>query len=341
MTAYAVRRIGAFVVLLFVALTLLFLLLHALPDGSTYGLAPTVAANPEARAAAAEAQGLDRPLLEQYLDHMGGLLRGDLGESFADGSSVSAAVAAAVPVSAGLGLLAVLLGVFPGLVLGVVAAVRPRRRSTGAIRIGTLLAVSVPSYWLAVLGLVFVGERWPDLVPRAGGFVRLSEDPAAHLQALLLPAAVLGLGALGMVARTTRSALTEVLSGDDVRFARAMGMSERQVVTRVALRNAAPTGVTVAGLVIAGLLSGTVLVENVFQLPGLGQLMVNAFGRQDHPLAMGAAAVTAVIYLGLNLLVDLTLAALDPRMRSGRRPMATTRGRPTRPSARVGVGVGT
>lgn len=330
MMAYTLRRCCSFVALLLVALTLLFVLLHALPDESTYGLAPTVAANPEARAAAAEAQGLDRPLVEQYVDHMGGLVRGDLGRSFADGSSVWAAVSAAIPVSAALGILAVLLGVGPGLVLGIIAAVRPRRRTTGAIGIGTLLAISVPSYWLAVLGLVFVGGRWPALVPRAGGFVRLSDDPVAHVQALLLPAAVLGLGALGMVARTTRSALAEVLSGDDVRFARAMGMAERQVFTRVALRNAAPTGVTVAGLVIAGLLSGTVLVENVFQLPGLGQLMVTAFGRQDLPLAMGAAVVTAVIYLGLNLAVDLTLAALDPRMRGGRPALRTSRRRTAR-----------
>lgn len=318
MTRYLIRRLVGFAAMLVVALSGLFLLLHALPSGGTYGLAPTVAANPDARAAAAEAQGLDRPLVEQYVDHMGGLVSGDLGRSFADGSSVSEAVAAAVPVSLGLGILAALLGVIPGFVLGAVAALRPRGAADGAIRVGTLLAVSVPSYWLAVLALVFVGERWPDLVPQAGGLVRFSEDPVANIRGLVLPAIVLGLGALGMVARTTRTALLEVLSADDVRFARAMGMSDREVLRRVALRNAAPTGVTVIGLVIAGLLSGTVLVENVFQLPGLGQLMVNAFGRMDHPLAMGAAAVTAIIFLGLNLVVDLLLAMVDPRARTAR-----------------------
>lgn len=318
MTRYVVRRLAGFVAMLFLALSALFLLLHALPSGDTYGLAPTVAANPEARAAAAEVQGLDRPLAEQYVDHMGGLLRGDLGRSFADGSPVSDAVGAAVPVSLGLGLLAAVIGVLPGFALGAVAALRPRGTLDGLIRVVSLLAVSVPSYWLAVLSIVFVGERWPDLVPQAGGLVPFSEDPVANLRGLALPAVVLGVGALGMVARTTRNALLEVLSGDDVRFARAMGMTDRQVLMRVAARNAAPTGVTVIGLVVAGLLAGTVLVENVFQLPGLGQLMVNAFGRMDHPLAIGAAAVTAVIFLGLNLVVDLLLAAVDPRVRTAR-----------------------
>jgi peptide/nickel transport system permease protein len=325
-TRYLARRLASFALLLAAALTLLFLALHALSSGSTYGLAPTVAANPEARAAAAGEQGLDRPLLEQYVDHMGGMLRGDLGRSFADGSPVSDAVASALPISFGLGLLATAIGVVPGVVLGVVAALRPRSIVDGVVRVTSLLAVSVPSYWLAVISLVVIGDRWPELVPRSGGVVRFSDDPVANLQALLLPAAVLGLGALGMVARTTRTAVAEVLSGDDVQFARAMGMTRRQVMTRVALRNAAPTGATVAGLVVAGLLSGTVLVENVFQLPGLGQLMVNAFGRQDLPLAMGAAAVTAVVHLGLNLAVDVGLAAVDPRMRQDRSGPATSTG---------------
>lgn len=324
MTRYVLQRLGAFALLMVAALTLLFLALHVLASDSTYGLAPTVAANPEARAAAAEAQGLDRPLLEQYVDHMGDMLRGDLGTSYSDGSSVADSVSAAIPVSLGLGLMATLIGIVPGLLIGAVAAMRPRTVTDGAARLGSLLAVSVPSYWLAMMSLVVVGDRWPQFVPRAGGFVRFSDDPTANVHALLLPAAVLGLGALGMVARTTRTALVEVLSGDDVRFARAMGMTRRQVVTRVALRNAAPTGITVSGMVIAGLLSGTVLVENVFQLPGLGQLMVNAFGRQDLPLAMGAAAVTAIVYLGLNLVVDLALTLVDPRIRQTNTTTITT-----------------
>jgi len=341
MTSFVVRRVGTFLVMVAVALSLLFFLLHALPGDSTHGLAPTVAANPEAREAVARAQRLDRPLVEQYADHLSGLARGDMGRSFADGSPVWGSVSAALPVSLSLGLLAVVLGVVPGLVLGVVTALKPGRLADATIRVLSLLAVSVPSYWLAVLSLVWVGSRWPDLVPQAGGFVRFSDDPVASLQALLLPALVLALGALGMMARTTRTALVEVLSGDDVRFARAMGMSRYRVVTRVALRNAAPTCVTVLGLVVAGLLSGTVLVENVFQLPGLGQLMVNAFGRQDYPLAMGAATVTAVLFLGLNLVVDVTVAAIDPRqrkprgMRSARRPSAAAASSPTTATAVV------
>lgn len=317
MTGFVLRRLAGFMVTLLVGLSLLFVLLHALPGGEAAGLAPSVAADPGARAAVAEAQGLDRPLREQYVDHIGGLLTGDLGTSLSDGSPVADAVGTAVPVSLQLGLFAALLGVVPGLVAGAAAALRPHAPADGGVRVVALLAVSIPSYWLAVLLLVQVGDRWPDLVPQAGGFVTFGEDPVVNLRALLLPALVLGVGTFGVVARTTRTALVEVLAGDDVRFARAMGLSERHVLTHVALRNAAPTAVTVAGLVVAGLLAGTVLVENVFQLPGLGQLLVASFGRHDYPVAVAAASVTAVAYLGLNLVVDLALHALDPRTRTG------------------------
>jgi peptide/nickel transport system permease protein len=185
------------------------------------------------------------------------------------------------------------------------------------VRVATVVAISIPSYWLAVLCLVVAGERWPDLVPGAGGFTRFGEDPLASVRALLLPAVVLGLGGFAMVARSLRASLAGVLDGDDVHFARAMGMPERQVLGRIALRAVAPSTVTVVGLLLGGLVSGTLLVENVFALPGLGQLMVTAFTRGDHPLALGTALVTALVFLGLNLAVDVAVVALDPRARRG------------------------
>ncbi len=315
MTRWLIVRAAAFVLSVVVGLSGLFLMLHTLPGSDTAGLAPTVAANPEARAAARRAQGLDRPLVDQYLDHVRGLLRGDLGVSNSDGSPAADAVATAAPVSIQLGVMAATLGLLPGLAAGVVAARHVHRPGDGTIRLTALVAVSVPSYWLAVLLLVQVGNRWPGLLPQPGGFVEFSEDPGATVQSLMLPAVVLAVGTFGVVARTTRSALIEVLAGDDVLFARAMGMTERQVLTRVALRNAAPAAVTVVGLVVAGLLAGTVLVENVFQVPGLGQLLVSSFSRHDYPVAMAAATVTAVAYLGLNLVVDVALALVDPRHR--------------------------
>lgn len=316
MTGFVLRRLLVLVATVWVATTAMFLLLHASPGSPVNNLPPAVAADPEARAAVMAEQGLDRPLLEQYLAHLGDVVTGDLGTSLYDGSSVGAAIRTTVPVSLELGLLAAGFAIVPGALLGITAARHHGRAADGAARLATIAAISVPSYWLAVLCLVVVGERYPDLLPSAGGYTALGDDPLRNLRAMVLPAVVLGLGGFAMVARALRSSLVEILDGDDVRFARAMGMPERQVVRHIALRRAAPSTVTVLGLLVGSLVSGTVLVENVFQIPGLGQLMVTAFTREDYPLALGTALATAAIFLGLNLLVDVAVHALDPRVRS-------------------------
>jgi peptide/nickel transport system permease protein len=190
-------------------------------------------------------------------------------------------------------------------------------RRDGATRVLTVLALSVPSYWMAVLCLVVVGEQLPAFLPDAGGYVRLADDPLANLQTMVLPALVLGLAALAMVARSLRNALVGALGADDAQFARSMGMAERDVVRRIALPNSVVPTLTVMGLVIGGLMAGTVLIENVFQLPGLGQLMVTAFVRRDFPLALGAAVVTAVLFLTLNVVVDALAHLVDPRLTRG------------------------
>lgn len=315
MTRYLIRRLLILAVTILVAVTAMFGLLHASPSSPVNNLPPAVAADPEIRAAIMAEKGLDQPLVVQYGRYLRDLATGDLGNSLYDGSSVWESIAATAPVSFELGALATLMAVIPGIALGIASARRHGRPFDGASRLVTVLAISVPSYWLAVLCLVMVGERYPDLLPQAGGFTAFRDDPVANLQALVLPALVLGLAAFAMVARSLRTSLVEVYEGDDVRFARAMGMSERHILSRIALRNAAPSTITVAGLIIGGLVSGTVLVENVFQLPGLGQLMVLAFVRQDYPLALGTALATAVIFLGLNLAVDVAVVAFDPRAR--------------------------
>lgn len=315
MIRFALHRAAILLVTLVVAVSGLFLVLHASPGSPLTNLAPSVAADPEARAAVAREAGLDRSMAEQYGDFWASLLHLDLGTSLYDGSSVSEAIASAAPVSFQLGLMAAAVAIGPGVVAGVVAARRRGRPADAAVRVLSVVAISVPSYWLAVLCLVLVGERWPDLVPAAGGYTPFGTDPVASVRSLLLPAVVLGLGGFAMVARSLRSSLVGVLDGDDVHFARAMGMPEHQVLGRIALRAVAPSTVTVVGLLVGGLVSGTLLVESVFALPGLGQLMVTAFVRGDHPLALGTALVTAVVFLGLNLVVDVAGVALDPRAR--------------------------
>lgn len=319
MTRFLLTRLGAMVLTVLAAVTVLFLLLHASTASPVNSLPPQVAADPVARDAFLAERGLDGSLLTQYRRYIGRLARGDLGHSVYDGSPVRDAIATSAPVSLELGLLATVVAVVPGVAVGVTAARNRGRWPDGASRISTLLAISVPSYWLAVLCLVLVGERAPDLLPSAGGFRTFTDNPAANLRSLLLPAVVLGLSGFAMIARSLRTALIEVYDSDQVRFARAMGSSERSILRRIALRAAAPATLTVTGLVIATLASGTVLVEHVFQIPGMGQLMVVAFTHQDYDLALGCAVFTAVLFLTLNLLVDIAVGITDPRTRrSGR-----------------------
>lgn len=315
MIPYLVRRVLALAATVLLALTMMFFLLHASPGSPVDSMGTAVAADPAAREAINEAQGLDRPLLEQYRAYLGGLARGDLGTSIYDGSSVRTTIAGAAPVSAELGVLAFLVTLVPGSAAGTIAARRHGRVADGVVRVGTLVAVSVPSYWLAVLCLIWVGERFPDLLPNAGGFIPFSEDPLANLQVMVLPAIVVGLSGFAIVARSIRTALLDAYGTDEVRFGRAAGLPERTVTRKLALRRAAPPSLAVAGLVVGGLLTGTVLVENVFQIPGMGSLMVTAFTRDDYPLALGCALLTAVVLLSVNLAVDVVLHLLDPRTR--------------------------
>lgn len=320
MIGFIARRLVAAAVTAVVALTAMFGLLHASPASPVNALAPAVAANEEARQAHQARLGLDDPVVVQYSRYMGGLVRGDLGESLYDGSSVASSIARAAPASIELGILATVMAVIPGAALGFLGARRPGGAIDALTRVVTVAAISVPAYWLAVLALVVVGERAPDLLPDSGAFVTITEDPLTNLRVMIIPAIVLGLGGAAMVARALRTALVETATRDDVRFARSMGMSEGDILRKVALRHIAPTSVTVMALVVAGLMSGTVLVENVFKIPGLGHLMVLAFIRGDYPLALGTTLFTAMIFLGLNLVADVVVSLLDPRIR-GVRPL--------------------
>jgi peptide/nickel transport system permease protein len=325
MTNYLMRRVLGVVVVMFAVVTGMFLLLHASPVSPVNQLAPQVAADPVARAAVEHRMGLDRPLATQYLDYVGGVLHGDFGTSLYDGSSVADQIARALPVSLELGLLAAVFALIPATVLGVWSVLRRGGVVDHGTRVLSVVAMSLPGYWLAVVTIVVVGDSQPDLLPGAGGFVTFSEDPATNLTVLVLPAIVLAMATFAMLTRSLRGGLADAMASDHVLFARAMGGSRLLTLRRVALRGAIVPTLTVAGVLIGGLLSGTVLVENVFQIPGIGQLMVTAFQRQDYPLALGACIATSAIFLVLNLVVDLLYPLVDPRTRAGvtRDPIAS------------------
>jgi peptide/nickel transport system permease protein len=313
---FLLRRVRNLLLVLFLMITGMFFLLHLAPGSPVNSLPPAVAADPAARAAYEALHGLDQPLIVQYLDYLRGLVTGDLGVSIYDGSSVASQIASHLPVSLELGALAAIFAMIPGFLLGAWTALHQGDKLDSTARVLTVLSLSVPAYWLAVVALVVVGQQFPQFLPSAGGFVTFQEDPAANLQVMILPAVILGLSTFALVARSLRASLVDVLGSDYVRFARGMGMGRRELMRRIAIRNAVIPTLTIMGVLLGGLVSGTVLVEAVFQIPGLGQLMVGAFLSQDYPLALGAAITTGFIFLLLNLVVDALYYVVDPRVRA-------------------------
>ncbi|MGH8961645.1 MAG: ABC transporter permease [Jatrophihabitantaceae bacterium] len=325
MLAFLRRRVLNMAAVLFLVTSGMFFLLHLAPGSPVNSLPPAVAADPVARAAYAKSLGLNENLFAQYWHYLTGLLRGDFGKSLYDGTPVLHQITTHLPISLELGLMAAVGAMLPGFLLGVWTAMHRGEWVDSAMRVLTVLSLSVPAYWLAVLSLVFVGQRYPELLPSAGGFVTFGADPVANLQVMFLPSLVLGLSTFALVARSLRAALVDVLQFDYVSFAEAMGMKRGLLMSRIAVRNAVIPTLTVMGVLLGGLISGTVLVESIFQIPGLGQLMVTAFLRQDYPLALGCSVFTAMIFLMLNLVVDTLYYLVDPRTRvTQRRLQAVT-----------------
>jgi ABC-type dipeptide/oligopeptide/nickel transport system permease component len=313
--SYILRRCLVAAGLVWVVATLIFLVLRIIPGDpaelllSGGGVAPAPAAVAELR----ERLGLTRPLRAQYLDFMRQVLRGDLGVSLLDEHAVVEEVARRLPRTLELIGTAALLAIFVGLPLGVFAALR---RGGGADRILSTVAsfnLSLPVFVLGtVLILVFAQTlRWAP----AGGYVAFAQSPAGHLVDLLMPSATIAVGLSTVIFRMVRTTVLDTLERDWVRTARAKGLPPGQVLRRHVVRNALGPVLTVLGLHMGTLLGGTVLVEYVFNWPGLSGFLVRAVEQRDYPEVQGIVLVICVIFVLLNLLVDLLYAVLDPRVR--------------------------
>lgn len=309
----AKRLLGTVAVFLTVA-TLVFLMMHAAPGSSVgfhVGVNPTEAEIERVRSEL----GLDKPLPAQYGIYMANLLQGDLGQSMLNDRSVGELLMSRAGPTLELGIVSAIVVVLAAMLLGIVAAIRRGTVWDGLIRVTTVVGISVPNFWLGLMLLLVFGTYLGGDVLPAGGWVAFPEDPLAHIAHLILPAFVLGLGSLAIVARTLRASMLDVLQRDYVRFAHAMGMPRRRLLRSVALPNAVLPTTTVIGLLVGFLVSGSVIVETVFRVPGVGFLMVDSFRKEDIPVGVGAALFTAVVYLIMNLLVDLAYAYLNPRIR--------------------------
>ncbi len=314
MRRYLLNRAWQSLVTLFLATVVVFLGVRALPGDPALALAGEDR-TPEALAAIRQQYGLDQPLPMQFWRFASNALHGDLGTSIRTGTSVASMLRTALPVTIELSVLAILLATFLGVGAGVVAAVRRGRPAEWFANAVALIGLSVPHFWLGLIAILYLSVA-TGLFP-ASGFVPLFEDPIGNLHHILLPAVILGTGLSAVIMRQTRSSMLDSLSTDYVRTAKAKGLPPRVVIGRHALRNSLIVVVTIVGLQLGGLISGAVVTEQIFGLPGFGKMTIDAVFQRDYPVIQAVVLVTATSYIVINFLVDLLYSFIDPRIRVG------------------------
>lgn len=314
MRTYALKRILSLVPTWIGVTILVFLMIRMIPGTVVDQLIGTEARVDESTKAAMRAFfGLDQPLYVQYGTWMGGLLQGDLGQSWRSGLPVSKMIFDRLAVTVELGLLALVISLLVGIPLGTLSAIRENTPLDHVVRIVSLFSLSMPTFWQAAM-LILALSLWFNWVPPVD-FASPIKDPAANLKQMIFPSIVLGTVVAAQVMRMTRSSLLEVLRHDYVRTARAKGLAERLVVRRHAFRNALIPIITVIGVQVGYLLGGAVVTEQVFTLPGVGRLVLDAVSQRDYPLVQGTIMFIAALFMVSNLVVDLLYAYLDPRIR--------------------------
>lgn len=314
MTGYLLRRIGLGLLVLWLVSVLTFFLINLAPGG------PSAAVSMERTAAEREATirqlGLDKPVLQRYGEWLLGVVRGDLGVSYAQGLPVSRLLGQRLPNTLTLGLTALALTGLLGVVLGLVAALGANRWPDHLVSTLSTLGMSIPGFWLGIVAIiVFAVElRW---LPGSGIVSpgRMGGDLLDRIRHLVLPASVLAFTLMPNVVRVTRAAVLEVSRSDYVRTARSKGLSPSAVFLKHAFKNALVPVLAVLGLVTTALFSGSVVIESVFAWPGLGRLAIEAANGRDHPVILGATLLAGTVVVTVNLLVDLLYAAVDPRIR--------------------------
>jgi peptide/nickel transport system permease protein len=309
---YLLTRAWQSALTLVLASVVVFLGIRALPGDPALALAGEDR-SPAALAAIRAEYGLDRPLTVQFGEYVKQAARGDFGRSIRTGLPVTDMIRTAVPVTIELSLLAILIAVLVGVGAGVVAAVRRGHPAEWAANGLALIGLSVPHFWLGLLAILYLSVA-TGLFP-ASGFVPFLQSPLSNLHHIILPAVILGTGLAAIIMRQTRSAMLDSLSADYVRTAKAKGLSPRAVIGRHALRNSLIVVVTIVGLQLGGLISGAVVTEQIFGLPGFGKMTIDAVFQRDYPVIQAVVLLTATAYILINFLVDLLYSLIDPRIR--------------------------
>ncbi len=314
MWTYLFRRIMIAIPTLFLVSVMVFSIQRLLPGDPALVLAGEER-DPEVIAYIRSKYHLNDPLPVQYYYWMLRLLQGDLGESIRTKAPVTDVILQKLPVTIELAVLSMVIALAIALPAGVISAIRKESVFDYLANVLALSGLSIPNFWLGIMLILLVSVRLGWLP--ASGYVSPLEDLGENLRRMLMPAFVLGSGLAAALMRQTRSAMLEVLHSDYIRTARAKGLRERIVVYRHALRNALIPVVTLAGLQLGALLSGAVITEQVFTIPGFGKLIVDAVFNRDYPMVQGVVLFTATAYILVNLLVDLAYAWINPRIRLG------------------------
>lgn len=311
MTKYLLNRLVQFVTVLFGVSLAVFSLVHLVP-GDPIRVALGTRYTPESYEALLVASGLDRPLYIQYFDYVLSLLRGDFGISFRSGEPVADLLFGRLPATLSLAGFGIFFALAVALPLGVAAALKVGKPIDGAIRFISQLGVSLPDFWTAML-LILLFSATLQLLP-SSGYVPITEDFWQWLRHVAIPGGTIGLIAAAIITRYVRSAVLEVVNADYVRTAVAKGIPFRVVLFSHILKNSLTPILTIAGVQFATMLGGVIVVEVVTAWPGLGRLVFDSVSTRDYPVIQGAVMLIALVFLVVNLIVDLILAKTDPRV---------------------------
>lgn len=313
---YLTRRLAVFPLVLIGVSVIVFVAIRLVPGDSITAMLGTEAGllTPQQRDALAVYFGIDQPWPVQYWRWLLGLFRGELGISATYGKPVLGVILQRFPLTLELALLSMLIALSVGVPAGVFAATRNEKPSDLAVRVAAMIGQSTPNFVVGLL-IIYVLSAGFGVLPTMGAFTPFWEDPIRNIGQLILPALTLGFAFAASVTRVSRSAMLDVLSDDYVRTARSKGASARTVVWRHALPNALIPVVTLSGIEFGYLLGGAVIVEQIFALPGLGRMVLEAILQRDYALVQGAVLFIALNFMIVNLLVDLAYVALDPRIR--------------------------
>ena len=314
MLAFPCKRILILIATLFLVSGVIFLVLRVIP-GDPAQIILGIQATPEALQELRHKLGLDLPLIVQYANWLGGLFRGDFGQSIAYDVPITSLILSRLEVTVPLAFLSILFAVLFSIPLGIYAATRRNHLGDYGVMLFSQIGLAIPQFWAGILLILFFSVHLQWFA--AGGFKPWADSPFLALKSLLLPALSLGIIRAAVLARLTRSCMLETLGEDYIRTARAKGLAEKVVVYKHGFRNALIPVITILGLQMGELLAGAIVIENVFHLPGLGRLIFLAIGQRDLPVVQGVGLLIAFFIVVMNFLVDISYGVVDPRIRGG------------------------